>query len=325
LYSRNTSIGGVLVTGATGLVGRNLVSSTPSFHWRAALRRSAPRQSGVESILVGNIDGNTDWSQALIGIDSVVHLAARVHVMQASPGDRQLFEAVNVAGTERLAACAAEAGVKRFVFLSTVKVNGETSGARAFRADDVPNPSDDYSRSKFQAEQALARIARTSGMQTVSIRSPLVYGPAVRANFLRLLSWVDRGLPLPFESINNSRSMVSVWNLCDLIRTVLLHSGRIGGALMVSDGEDVSTPALIRLMAGALHRPARLFPVPPALLSAVGRLAGASQEISRLCSSLEVEITETRDQLDWSPPLTLESGIYQTADWYLGKLGRNRA
>jgi nucleoside-diphosphate-sugar epimerase len=313
----------VLVTGATGFVGRHVLALAPAVALRAAVRTSPlPQQNGVESVVVGDIDARTDWSQALAGIDSVVHLAARVHVMHPTSADRQEFDAVNIAGTSCLADAAARAGVKRFVFLSTVKVNGETSGARAFRADDSPNPGDDYARSKLEAERALLRIGDSSGMQTVFIRAPLVYGPEVRANFLRLLSFAYRGIPLPLASINNSRSLVSVWNLCDLILAVLRHPEPIVGALMVSDGHDVSTAALIRLLARALHRPSRLYPMPVIALRALSRLAGAAEEFSRLCASLAVDITDTRRRLHWSPPLTLEAGLGRTADWYLDMLKR---
>jgi nucleoside-diphosphate-sugar epimerase len=317
-HQRGPSTSRILVTGATGFVGRHLLSLAPAVRLRAAVRTGVlPRLDGVESVIVGNIDAGTDWSLALTGIESVVHLAARVHVMHPGLRDRQEFEAVNIGGTTRLASAAAQAGVKRFVFLSTVKVNGETSGARAFRADDPPNPADDYARSKLDAERELMRIAVASGMQTVFIRSPLVYGPGVRANFLKLLSWAYRGIPLPLASIDNSRSLVSVWNLCDLIHAVLRHSEPINGAVMVSDGHDVSTGDLIRLLARALRRPARLFPVPLALLRASSRLVGAAEEFSRLCSSLTVDIADTRERLGWSPPLTLESGLSRTAEWYL--------
>jgi nucleoside-diphosphate-sugar epimerase len=313
-----------LVTGATGFVGRHLLSLAPAASLRAAVRSAAsPPTDGVESVVVGNIDGDTDWSQALAGVASVVHLAARVHVMHPTARDREEFEAVNIAGTTRLATAAARAGVKRFVFLSTVKVNGESSGARAFRADDPPNPTDDYARSKLAGERELTRIAAASAMQTVFIRSPLVYGPGVRANFLRLLSWAHRGLPLPLASIRNSRSLVSVWNLCDLIQAVLRHSGAINGALMVSDGRDVSTAELIRLLAQAMHRPPRLFPVPPGLLRAASRLLGAAEEFSRLSSSLAVDISTTRERLQWSPPVTLEAGLGRTAQWYVDDGGRH--
>jgi nucleoside-diphosphate-sugar epimerase len=317
------SVSRVLVTGATGFVGRNLLSFASDIHFRAADRTGVrPGRAGVESVIVGDINAGTDWSSALADVDSVVHLAARVHVMDPTPDDQRQFEAINIAGTTRLAIAAAQAGVKRFVFLSTVKVHGETSGARAFHAADPANPGDDYARSKLEGERELTRIGVESGMQTVFIRSPLVYGPGVRANFLRLLSWAHRGLPLPLASIDNSRSLVSVWNLCDLIHTILRHPLPIDGALMVSDGHDISTRDLIRLLAGALHRPARLFPLPLVLLRAASRFVGAEQEFSRLSSSLTADISETRKRLNWSPPLTLETGLSRTAKWYLGTLGR---
>lgn len=313
----------VLVTGTTGLVGRNLLSLAPAIQWRAAIRRRALTRDDRESIVIGNIDAGTDWSSALLDIDSVVHLAARVHIKNPTRADLREFESVNVAGTARLAIAAAQAGVKRFIFLSTVKVNGEVSGGRAFRVGDPANPSDAYARSKFQSESELARIGAESGMQTLIIRAPLVYGPGVRANFLRLLSWVHRGLPMPLGSINNSRSLVSVWNLCDLIHTMLRHPQTISGAFMVSDGHDISTPQLIRLLAGAMQRSARLLPVPLSILRIAGRMTGASEEIDRLCSSLQVEIGDTRDTLNWSPPVTLESGLSRTVDWYLDSLRRD--
>jgi nucleoside-diphosphate-sugar epimerase len=311
----------VLVTGATGFVGRNLLSLSPDVHFRAALRGGVlPGRAAAESVIVGNIDSATEWSPALAEIDGVVHLAARVHAMKPTPDDRREFATVNIAGTRRLAAAAARAGVKRFIFLSTVKVNGETSGSRAFRADDQPRPGDDYATSKLEAERELERIGAESGMQTVCIRSPLVYGPGVGANFLRLLAWAHRGVPLPLASIENSRSLVSIWNLCDLIRAVLRHPGRIGGTLMVSDGQDVSTPALIRLLARALHRPSRLFPAPLLVLRTLSHMAGAAEEFTRLCSSLQIDMQDTRNRLNWSPPLTLEIGLGRTAEWYLDML-----
>jgi UDP-N-acetyl-alpha-D-quinovosamine dehydrogenase len=314
----------ILVTGATGLVGRHLLSLAPAVRLRAAVRAGGgPRRNDVEYITVGNIDAETDWSIALAGVNSVVHLAARVHVLNPTPTDVREFEAINIVGTAKLAVAAAQAGVRRFVFLSTVKVNGETTDRRAFRADDPPNPSDAYARSKLEGERELTRIGVASGMQTVFIRSPLVYGPGVRANFLRLLSWAYRGLPLPLSSIHNARSLVSVWNLCDLIVSVLRYSGSITGPLMVSDGCDVSTPGLIRLLARALHKPARLFPMPIVLLRQVSRLLGAGEEFTRLCSSLAVDITDTRRQLGWSPGLPLETGLRRTADWYLDTLRRS--
>jgi nucleoside-diphosphate-sugar epimerase len=277
----------------------------------------------VESVAVGNIDANTDWSHALAEVKCVVHLAAQVHVMKPTAADRAKFETVNIAGTARLATAAAQAGVKRFVFLSTVKVNGETSGERSFRFDDAPNPGDEYARSKLAAERELARISAATGMDALFIRAPLVYGPGVRANFLRLMSWAHKGVPLPFASIRNSRSLISVWNLCDLILATLRHPHRINGAVMASDGRDVSTPELISLLADGLGRPVRLFPMPVGLLRTLSSAAGKAEEVSRLCASLRVDITDTRNKLAWSPVLPLEAGLIKTANWYLDSLERD--
>jgi UDP-glucose 4-epimerase len=310
----------VLVTGATGFVGRALLPALRGMSVRAALRRpNAVLHPGLEGVLVGEIGPHTDWGAALDGVDAVVHLAAQVHVMRPTAGDRRLFELVNVAGTARLGDAAARAGVRRFVFLSSVKVNGEVTGEHPFRADDPPAPADDYARSKLEGERALARIAAASGMHAAFIRSPLVYGPGVRANFLRLLGWAYRGLPLPLASIDNARSLVSVWNLCDSIAATLTGAVPVDGPLMVSDGEDVSTSALLRLLARAMRRPSRLVPLPLPWLRALSAAAGAGAEFSRLCSSLQVDIGATRVRLGWTPPISLEEGLRRTATWYLAE------
>lgn len=307
----------VLITGATGFIGRELTSAAGSFRLRAALRSGPVPGLAAEPVVVGEIDGRTDWTRALAGIDYIVHLAARVHVMNPTAADRAEFERTNVVGTEHLAIAAAGAGVKRFVFLSSVKVNGEMTVNRAFRADDPPRPLDDYGRSKLEAERRLLKIDAESGMRVAIIRPPLVYGPGVRANFLRLLSWAARAAPLPLASVENARSVVSVWNLCDLICSLLKRQEAIGGVFMVSDGEDISTPELIRRLASSMHRPVRLFPVPLGLLRTIGMLTGKSAEVKRLCESLAVDMSDTLAHLDWSPPVTLEQGLDLTARWYL--------
>lgn len=314
----------VLVTGATGFIGRELMSAARSLDLRAALRRACVVAGAAESVIVGEIDGRTDWTSALEGIDSVVHLAARVHVMKPTASDVEQFERTNVIGTERLALAAAKTGVKRFVFLSSVKVNGETTEGRAFRADDQPGPLDDYGRSKLEAERRLLHVAAQSAMRIAIIRPPLVYGVGVGANFRRLLSWTARAAPLPLASIANARSMVSVWNLCDLIVSILRRPEGIGGTFMVSDGEDISTPDLIRRLAASMQRPTRLLPVPVGLLRAVGVLTGKSAELKRLCESLAVNIDDTRARLAWSPPMTLDQGLDRTAQWYLHETSAGR-
>jgi nucleoside-diphosphate-sugar epimerase len=314
----------VLVTGATGFVGRALLAADPAFRMRAALRSRPPRDLGADHIVVGDIDGQTDWSQALREIDCVVHLAARVHVMKPTENDRLEFERTNVQGTEQLARAAAAAGVKCFVYLSSIKVNGENSGQRAFRADDAPQPRDDYARSKLEAERRLSAIQAASGMRVSVVRSPLVYGPGVRANFLRLLSLAHRGLPIPLASIDNARSMVSVWNLCDLI-CALLRTERSSGVYLVADGEDVSTAELIRRLAQLMGRPARLFGVPAGALRALAAITGRGAELRRLLDSLTVDISETRGRLGWSPPVTLQAGLERTVEWYLQQVAARKA
>jgi UDP-glucose 4-epimerase len=284
---------------------------------RAALRSAPGAECAAESVVVGEIDGKTDWSQALAGIDYIVHLAARVHVMNPTAADRIEFERTNVVGTEHLANAAVTAGVRQFIFLSSVKVNGDMTVDRAFRADDAPQPSDDYGRSKLEAERRLLRIDAESGMRVAIIRPPLVYGPGVRANFLRLLSIANRAVPLPLEAVKNVRSMVSVWNLCDLICVLLRRADAIGGIYMVSDGEDISTPELIRRLAASMGRPVRLFSLPDGLLRNLAKVTGHSAEFNRLCASLAVDIADTRSRLEWSPPIALALGLDRTARWYL--------
>jgi len=313
-----------LITGASGFVGRTLLATSVPLEFRAAVRAPPATGVGANQVVVGSIDGQTDWSQALAGIDCVVHLAARVLAMKPTAADRIEFERTNVLGTERLARAAAAAGVNRFVYLSSIKVNGECTRGRAFRPDDTPQPRDDYARSKLEAERRLSAIEAASDMTVSIVRSPLVYGPGVRGNFFRLMSLVRSGFPIPFASIANVRSMVSVWNLCDLICELLRHERPLSGVFLVADGEAVSTAELIRRLARMMHRPARLFPIPVGALRGLGVLAGRSAEVGRLCDSLAIDISETRVRLGWSPPLTLDTGLERTAEWYSQEIS-NRA
>jgi nucleoside-diphosphate-sugar epimerase len=310
----------VLITGAGGFIGRALIAAAAPLPLRAALRCEPAGGFAADQVIVGDIGGETDWSQALRGVDFVVHLAARVHVMKPTPSDRAEFERVNILGTEQLARATGAAGVKRFVFLSSIKVNGECTKDRAFRADDTPRPLDDYARSKLEAERRLTAIETASGMTVSIVRSPLVYGPGVRANFYRLLSLVRSGLPMPLASIGNVRSMISVWNLSDLICTLLRHERPMSGVFLAGDGEAVSIAELLRRLASFMHRPARLFSMPVGALRAAAALTGRGAEIGRLCDSLAVDISETCARLDWSPPLTLDAGLERTVSWYLRSL-----
>lgn len=309
----------VLVTGATGFVGGVLceVLARAGYVVRAALRSDSSLPGHVrEKVAVGPIDGATDWTDALQGVDAVLHLAARVHILNARAGDTGYME-TNARGTIRLAQASAEAGVRRLVFLSSIKVNGEESGSRPYTAADEPQPRDAYGESKWAAETGLRQIAATTRMEVTSVRSPLVYGPGVRANFLRLMVWVDKRRPLPLGAVTNQRSLVNVWNLCDLLVRALEHPQAAGRTLMVSDGRDVSTRELILAIATAMNRRARLWPVPVSMLRLAGALTGRAAEVARLCGSLTVDSTATRRDLQWWPPVAFEEALTRTVRWYL--------
>ena len=238
--------------------------------------------------------------------------------MQAADAMDPYFK-TNADGTHRLAQQAAAQGIRRLVYLSTVKVNGDESGDQAYSAADVPRPQDAYGASKLRGEQSLAAAAAASGLQSVVVRSPLVYGAGVRANFLRLLEWIDRERLLPLGAIRNRRSLISVWNLSDLLVQTLGNPQAAGGTWMSSDGTDLSTPDLVRRIACLMRRRARLIAVPVPLLRVVGTLSGRTSDMSRLCGSLTVDIAETRSRLGWVPPLSLDEGLKRTVLWYLSK------
>jgi nucleoside-diphosphate-sugar epimerase len=312
----------VLVTGAAGFVGRTLCEmlSGAGYRIRAALRgdRGEPID-GCERAVVGDIGEATDWSTALAGVDSVIHLAARTHVLGDAPGNFDLYFKVNDRGTRKLVEACAQAGVRRFVYLSSIKVNGEQTVVRPFVPEDQPAPADAYARSKWCGEQAVAAAGARGSMEVAIVRSPLVYGAGVRANFLRLMERIDRQSILPLGALDNRRSLVSVWNLCDLLGAVLRTPQAAGKTWLVSDGEDLSTPELIRHIARAMNRRARLVSISPVLLRMLGMVVGRSDEISRLCSSLVVDITRTRAELGWSPPVPLDVALSRTAAWYFDK------
>jgi len=268
---------------------------------------------------VGDVGSKTEWAGALSGVDMVVHAAARVHVLNDSPANERLYVETNALGSQRLARAAAAAGVRRLLLLSSIKVNGEETTGKPYSATDAPEPRDAYGRSKWMAEQLVREVSVSTGMECVVVRAPLVYGPGVRANFLRLLRWVNAGRPLPFGSIDNARSVVSVWNLCDLLAHCLSCAAAAGGTWLVSDGDDVSTPELIRRIALAMGRPSRLLAVPPALLRLLGDLSGRGAEVARLCGSLTVDIEPTRRVLDWRPPLSMAESLARTVDWFLAQ------
>jgi nucleoside-diphosphate-sugar epimerase len=311
----------ILVTGATGFVGGAVVARLAREHVavRACVRRSdVAMPEGVQTIQIADLSGELNWRDALVGVSAVVHAAARVHVMDDAAADPLAeFRRINVASTLNLAEQAAVAGVARFVFISSIKVNGEaTVRGRPFSASDTPAPLDAYGISKMEAEQGLRDIARRTGMEVVIIRPPLVYGPGVRANFQAMMRWLHRGIPLPLGAIHNARSLVALDNLVALIVTCISHPAAANQTFLVSDGEDLSTTELLRRMGRAMGRPARLIPLPTALLRIGAAVIGKPAIAQRLCGSLQVDISKTKELLAWNPPLSVDEGLRQAAGDY---------
>jgi nucleoside-diphosphate-sugar epimerase len=317
----------VLVTGASGFVGKAMVRSLctdPRFQVRMASRRDHPESpGGVNAVLSPELGADADWSAVLHGVDGVIHLAARVHMMRdRSANPLAEFRRVNVDGTVRLARQAAEAGVKRFVFLSSIKVNGEETSSRCFSEADPPRPVDPYGVSKYEAEMALAQLASETQMEVVSVRAPLVYGPGVKANFRRMIGWLYRGVPLPFGAIENRRTLIALDNLVDVLRTCLVHPRAANETFLVGDSEDLSTPDLLRRLARALGTRALLIPVPVGVLRVVLAALGLGEEAQRLCSSLQVDSSRVRALLGWHPPLTVDEGIRKVAGDFLANISQ---
>lgn len=316
----------LLVTGGSGFVGQALVSKAlldAGWQVRASVRSHAPDHPGAEWAVVGDLSATTDWRATVAGVDTIVHTAARVHVMCDSVADTlSEYRRVNVEGTLNLARQAIEAGVRRLIFISSIKVNGERTQLRPYTADDTPALVDPYGLSKFEAEEGLRRIAQESRMEVVIVRPVLVYGPGVKANFHTLMRWLYRRVPLPFGAIENKRSLVAVENLVDLVLTCARHPAAANQTFLVSDGEDLSTPELLLRLSAALGRPARLFRVPPALLNTSARLLGLGDTAQRLCGSLQVDISKVRDVLGWVPPVATDAALKRTAQYFLANLDR---
>ncbi|MDO9010977.1 MAG: SDR family oxidoreductase [Gallionella sp.] len=324
----------MLVTGANGFVGRALCDEAASqgFRVRGATRTACHLAGAAENVIVGACDNETDWMPALGGIDAVIHLAARVHVMHDESSDPLAeFRKVNVAGAENLARQAARAGVKRLVYVSSIKVNGEGTPAittltptlkgseqNVFSESDLPAPQDPYGISKWEAEQALHRVAAETGLEVVIVRPPLVYGAGVKGNFAQMLKVLARGIPLPLAAVDNRRSLIYVGNLVDALILCATHSAAAGQTYLVSDGEDVSTPELLRQLGAVMGHPARLYPCPQALLRLAGRLTGKADQIERLLGSLQIDSDKIRCELGWQPPYTLDQGLRATADGFCG-------
>jgi nucleoside-diphosphate-sugar epimerase len=311
----------ILLTGATGFVGSALATRLSSndepVRVVAAIRKAdVVLPSGVVPVHIGDILPTTNWQAALQGVSTVVHLAARVHVMNdKSPDPLGEFLQLNAQSTAKLARQAATAGVKRFIFLSSIKVNGElTQSGRPFTAEDLPAPEDAYGVSKHEAEQILRQIASETGMEVVIIRSPLVYGSGVKANFNSMMRVLSKGLPLPLAAVtNNRRSLVALDNLVDLIVTCMNHPAAANQTFLVSDGEDLSTADLLIRMGLALGKPARLFYVPTWILKLGALALNKSSIYQRLCGSLQLDISKTKRFLAWHPPISVEEGLQRAA------------
>lgn len=309
-----------LVTGANGFVGKALCAELMhrKYDVRGAIRKPLHSPGlACDAVNVGSVGPDTNWTEALNGVDVVVHLVARVHVMYESVADPlAAFREINVAGTEQLALAAAKNGVRRLVFASSIKVNGEHTNGVAFTGMDTPSPQDPYGISKYEAEQVLRRIAQETGMEIVIVRPPLVYGPGVGGNFLRLLNLVSLGIPLPLASVNNLRSMIYLGNFVDALITCATHQAAAGKTYLVSDGEDVSTAELIRNMAGFMDKAGRLISFPSALLLLLGQLTGKRGEVERLIGSLQIDSTPIRQELGWVPLFSLKQGLQETVQWF---------
>ena len=327
----------VLLTGGRGFIGRALLPAllARKYHVVSAERNAHvdtpfddPR---IQHTASGNIGPQTEWARALEGVDTVIHLAGRAHVMRDTARDPLAeFRRVNVEATERLARQAVEAGVRRFIFTSSIGVHGSTTGIVPVTETSPIHPDKDYGRSKWDAECVLQRIRQETGLELVIVRPPLVYGPHVRGNFLRLLRWADKALPLPLGAIRNRRSFIGIDNLVDFLAECVENPRAVGEAFVISDGEDLSTPELIKLIARHLNRPYRMFPAPVTLLRSGLRALGRGEDADRLFASLTVDAAKARETLDWRPPAPLDRGIQRMCVWYRdegrsGKAGRKRA
>lgn len=313
----------ILVSGASGFIGKALCAelARQGYTVRAAVRSAAQQVDQVENVSVGDINGDTDWTKALSDMSVVVHLAARAHITKECLVDSmEGFRKINVDGAWNLARQAHEAGVRRFVFISSIKVNGDaTELGKPYTPADKPAPAGPYGISKFEAEEALRLLADETGMEVVIIRPPLVYGPGVKANFHSLMHWLHRGVPLPLAGVCNKRSFVSLDNLVDLIITCIDHPAAANQTFLAGDGEDMSTTELLQRMGAVLGRPAKLFYLPAWLLRIGALLLGRAEMLQRLCGSLQADISKANELLGWHPPVRVDDALRKTAADFLQK------
>ena len=307
----------ILITGATGFVGSHLLQMALAQNREVIcpIRASKHATSHSRASQIQNIDRQTDWQPHLNNVHTVIHCAARVHVMNDTATDPlTAFREVNLYGSLRLAEQAAAAGVRQFIYLSSVKVNGEmTIDGQAFSENDPPLASDPYGISKQEAEAALLELGQRSGMAITIIRPPLVYGKGVAANFLSLLIWVKKQIPLPLGSIHNQRSFVFVKNLCDFILHCVQDPRAFNQIFLVSDGRDLSTTELLQEAAKALEVPSRLLPFPVSLMTFAAKLIGKKNITDRLCQSLRIDSQKAQKQMMWTPPYTIQQGLRESA------------
>lgn len=313
----------VLVTGGNGFVGKAILNQLVINNYlpKVVSRVSYKFKEQFKEVLISGINIDTDWREPLDECDIVIHLAARVHIMNDVSSDPLAeFRKVNTDGTLHLARQAAKAGVKRFIYLSSIKVNGEaTVNGNKFSPDDSFIPKDPYGLSKFEAEQGLHEIAKETGMEVVIIRPPLVYGPGVKANFASMIKWVNKSVPLPFGLIKNQRSLVAIDNLVSFIIRCIDHPKAANEVFLISDGEDVSTSELLRKVAKALGEKSLLIPIPVGLMSLVAKFLGKEDMADRLFGSLQVDSSKTSDLLGWQPVITMDDELKKTVDSYLNE------
>jgi nucleoside-diphosphate-sugar epimerase len=321
----------ILITGANGFVGQavcnRIRSNYPIFNSIFAVYRNPDyldnpsHHPSISPVISPSLDNLATNPELLSNIDCIVHLAARVHQMNDQVSDPLAeFRSVNTTATYNLAQAAAKAGVRRFIYLSSIKVQGEeTPTISPYTELSTPSPQDPYGISKWEAEEQLKDVAHQTGLEVVILRPPLVYGPRVKANFLQMFRTVHKGIPLPLGAIQNKRSLVYVENLADAIINTAIHPAAANQTFLISDGEDISTPQLISRIAQALKRPPRLLPIPVSWLTLIGRLTGKSAIVNRLTGSLVVNSEKIRNTLNWTPPYTLNQGLQATANWYLDR------